>query len=110
MSAFSEKQPPLLSTSGPMKTSAFHRSAQGKSDTMSELSVKPERKNTPAWASKAECSPRPLGHPSGFKKRGLLVSPQWVGTQAMLGQVETSLLNLWRDPQHADALEHTEHD
>ena len=24
--------------------------------------------NTPAWESKAECPPRPLGHPSGLKR------------------------------------------
>jgi len=36
-----------MSTSRPMKTLAFHRSAQGKSDTMSELSVKPETEKYP---------------------------------------------------------------
>ena len=35
----------------------------------------PCNRNTPAWASKAECSPRPLGHPSGFKGAGLTDQP-----------------------------------
>jgi len=41
---------------------------------------------------------------------GLLISPQGVGPQAMFVQVKTALLNFGRHPQHADCLEHPEHD
>jgi hypothetical protein len=54
--------------------------------------------NTPTWESKAECSPRPLGHPSGYRKYSLicsrsLICSQWVSTQAMFFEVEAQLFN-----------------